>query len=362
MLIPVIAALAIICLWDLRRPKDIRVVTCGALSVTAVILWYLAVTGQSSETLTLFSLTDDFSVAFSADPFGRYFAAVMVTVWLTVLLFLSLCMETFRHEPRFFVFSLLIPSAIIGFSWASNFMTMFLFFEAAVLMFLPLVLHYQTEDSAETGRKYFMTAFIGGLISLVGACCFAQYVSGLEYVSGGALNASFAGGGNRWIILVSAFLMCAGFCVTSQASAYAGWLPDVERDVPVTVQALGAGVMSKLGLFGAIRSAYYLVGDGYLFASGAQIFLIVFSVLAAGCGIFFALRAGRREDERLGKTGAGKKYMNSKRMIYIIATQTGYAFLLAAIFQTAGLYAAIAYAAVHTVLTVLLPCRSLMKE
>lgn len=356
LLLPVIAALAIVCLWDLRRQKELRIVTCGTQAVMAVLLWYLAATGKGSQTLTLFSLTDDFSVTFAADMLGRYFAAAAVTVWLAVMIFLSVCLDSRKHETRFFLCSLLIPGTVTGACYAANFMTMFLFLELTVFLFLPLVMHYQTEASDEEGRRYFLGAFLGGLVSLMGACCFSMYVSDLGFVTGGALDATFAGGKNRLVILIAVSLMVAGFGMLSHAVSECGWLPGVERDIPVTVQALGAGVIANLGMFAAIRSVYYLVGADYLFGSGAQIFLILFAVLMSVAGILLMWRTGRNEDTRLGR-----KY-GQKRLLYILLNQAGYSFLLLAIFQPAGLYLAIGYAAVHMLMSILVPVYNLMKE
>ncbi|MCD8117896.1 MAG: hypothetical protein LUE29_00145 [Lachnospiraceae bacterium] len=420
LLLPLVAALAIICLWDLRRQKELRIVTCGTLTVMAVLLWYLAITGRGTETLTLFSLTEDFAVTFAAELFGRYFAAVAVTAWAGVEVFLSVCLEPGKHEPRFFICTLLISCTVTGLSYAANFMTMFLFFEATIFLFFPLIMHYQTEASAEAGRRYFLGAFLSGLVALMGACCFSMYVSDLGFVSGGALDATFAGGKNRIVILISAALMVAGFGMFSHVVSECGWLPGVERDIPVTVQAQSAGVIANLGVFAAVRSVYYLVGADYLFGSGAQVFLILFAVLMSGAGIFLMWRTGNREDIRLGRiepekrqkmtsdgetgiisdgepgketkkkrkmtsdrkagmvsdgetvkkqesTSDGKTEKKSEakqsgRMLYIVLNQSGYAFLLLAIFQPVGLYLALGYAAVHMLMAILIPLYTLMKD
>ncbi len=281
--------------------------------------------------LVLWRITGDVSVFLRLDDAGRWFALLIAFMWACVGLYSFSYMEHEEHQDRFFLFYLLTLGVLEGLCMSGNAVTMYMFYELMTLLSLPLVLHEMTKEAVAAGIKYLIYSVLGASMALLGIFFFGRYGASLDFVPGGVLK-GFEG--NKGMMLTAIFLMLAGFGVKAGLFPLHGWLPTAHPVAPAPASAVLSGVITKAGVLGALRVAYYMAGADFLRGTWVQWAWMGLTLTTVFLGSMMAYR----ED------------LFKKRLAYSTVSQVSYVLFGLSTLTQAGFVGALLHIVFHSMI------------
>jgi len=336
-LVSAVAALAILRLD--RRPNLREAWTFGAAVVKlGLVLSMLpsALRGRPLQT-TLFELVPGVPLQFRADAYGTVFALVASVLWLLTSIYSVGYMRALREhgQTRYFAAFAAALSSAIGVALAANLLTLYLSYELLTLATYPLVVHKESREAIEAGRKYLIYT-LGAGVAILAACAGIYAITGtLDLRAGGILD---AGGTDALTLQVLFWALIAGFGVKAAIMPLHGWLPTA-MIAPTPVSALlHAVAVVKSGVFGCVRVIAFVFGPLLLARMGAAdvlLYLAGFTVLA---GSVLALVQDNLK----------------RRLAYSTISQLSYILLGAALLTPSGMMGSVLHLANHALLKITL--------
>lgn len=190
------------------------------------------------------------------------------------------------QAKEFFALLNTLVAGVYGVFISFDLFTFFLFYEIAVLPMYLLIGLWGTGRKEYAAMKLTLMLVAGSAFILAG-------ILGLYYESGIAsfdlmklAQVNFAPSFQLWAFP----LIFAGFGVLGALFPFHTWSPDGHASAPTAVSMLHAGVLMKLGGYGCLRVAMYLLPQG------AEIWMPVFLVLVTINVVYGALGAIRQTD------------------------------------------------------------------
>jgi len=189
-------------------------------------------------------------------------------------IFASWTVEFLSRE--FFISLILLSSGVFGFFISLDLFTMFLFYELAVIPMYLLIGLWGSGPKEYSAMKLTLMLMAGSALLLVG-------LLGIYFNSapgGGQLTFNITEIAKIQIpIEMQRFLFpfaFIGFGILGALFPFHTWSPDGHASAPTAVSMLHAGVLMKLGGYGAFRVAMYLMPDAA--REQAWIFIILTSI------------------------------------------------------------------------------------
>lgn len=273
-IIPLITLLA---LFAARNRKQINLIAAtGAtlLLILSGILTYLYLHERT--------MGNDSLMLFRADilwyaPFNIYYSVGVDGVSVAMLILTSIIMFTgvfasWRIDPlpkEFFLWFFLLSSGVYGFFITIDLFSMFMFYEIALIPMYLLI------GIWGTGRKEY-SAMKLTLMLMGGSALLLVSILGIYYFSGGDTMNLLEIAQRHIPVEVQRYLFpltFMGFGVLGALFPFHTWSPDGHASAPTAVSMLHAGVLMKLGGYGAFRVAIYLMPEAA--HEQAWIFLIL---------------------------------------------------------------------------------------
>ncbi len=279
-LIPLVAAILVLVFHKNAQLRE----TC---SILAGIILFLFVTQlinfqQTSEVLTLFSITSGLSIAFHLEPLGLVFALVASSLWIITTIYAIGYMRgnNEKNQTRFYVFFAISIAATMGIAFSANLITLFIFYEALTLSTFPLVTHKQNSDARKGGRIYLGILLSTSILFFLTAIVITWLQAGtIDFTAGGVLD------GN--IDKVTAALLFTLFMFGVGKAAlmpFHRWLP-AAMVAPTPVSALlHAVAVVKAGVFSVLKISVYIFGIDFLDTQNASdwiLYIAVFTMITA---------------------------------------------------------------------------------
>lgn len=181
------------------------------------------------------------------------------------------------YLPReFFISLILLSSGVFGFFISLDLFTMFLFYEIAVIPMYLLIGIWGTGPKEYSAMKLTLMLMGGSALIMVGllGIYFNSAPAGQQLTFN--LNEIAA---NGIPVVAQQFffpMLFLGFGVLGALFPFHTWSPDGHASAPTAVSMLHAGVLMKLGGYGAFRVAIYLMPEAA--QDQAWIFIILTSV------------------------------------------------------------------------------------
>jgi multicomponent Na+:H+ antiporter subunit D len=246
--------------------------------------------GRPSQTVLL-DLVPGVPIAFRADAAGMVFALLASVLWLTTSVYSIGYMRGLQEhkQTRYYAAFAVSISSALGVALAANLLTFVLFYELLTIATYPLVVHHETPEAVQAGRKYLAYTLSGGL-ALIGATAW-MYMLGLDmtFQPGGGLTSLAGNGPALWGLFG---LLVFGVGVKAAVMPLHSWLPSA-MVAPTPVSALlHAVAVVKAGAFGFVRVVGFIFGVGLLREMGAW---EVLAGLAGGTLIISSLLAVRTD-------------------------------------------------------------------
>lgn len=187
------------------------------------------------------------------------------------------------NQKVFFALIQLLATSVYGVFMSMDLVLFFVFYEMEALCMYLMIAGYGSGRKDYGGKKLTLTLAFGS--SMILATLFGLY---------------FESGTGSWNLIelskvtlpmdfqMWAFpLMFMGFAVSSSLFPFHFWSPDGHSAAPTAVSMLAAGVMMKMGAYGCLRVAMFLMPEAAKIWLPYVVALLIFNVVL---GPFIALR------------------------------------------------------------------------
>ncbi len=286
LLLPIGFGVALACMKRAKKRTADTVFLIGLALEAAACLWYLFLPDAK---LPLFSMTDVLTVGFSTDGIGRVFLAVGAFGFLLSGIYATRYMAHGERQSSFYAFLLFSLAALVGMDASENLITMYLFFEAATLLSMPLVLHDRTQESIRAAMKYLFYSVGGAFLALLAIFTLAHFCDSLDFRPGGTLGAALSDK-QRTLVLITVFLGVIGFGAKAGMYPLHGWLPSAHPVAPAPASAVLSAIIAKAGVLAILRLVYCIVGVEFLRGTWVQTAWLALALLTVFMGSMMAYR------------------------------------------------------------------------
>ena len=200
--------------------------------------------------------------ALRADPLGMLFALLASFLWIFTAFYATGYMRGLNEpaQTRFFAAFAASLSTAVGIAFASNLLTIFVFYELLSLVTYPLVAHNEDDEARIAGRKYLAYTFFGGGVFLLSGTVLVYWLntgvgadSPLAFETGGMAALSDAAAAEPAFAQLAFFLLIAGFGVKAAVMPLHSWLADAMVAPTPVSGLLHAVAVVKSGAFGVAR-------------------------------------------------------------------------------------------------------------
>ena len=273
-----------------RRAPDVRegVTVVTALATFGVVASLVPATLAGTTHVTrLGTLVPGVELTLRADPLGMIFAMVASLLWLITSFYSIGYMRGLdeHSQTRYFAAFAGSVSAALGVSFASNLVSLYVFYELLTVATYPLVAHDESDTARAAGRKYLTYTFGGGVAVLAGTVLIFWTTGTVAFSPGGIAALASADP----VVARAAFaLLAGGFGVKAALLPVHSWLPDAMVAPTPVSGLLHAVAVVKSGVFGVARVVLDVFGPetvselgvGLPLAAVAAVTILVASVIA----------------------------------------------------------------------------------
>jgi len=199
---------------------------------------------------------------------GLSFWLVILTTFIMPIAVISTWHAVEKRVTAFYVFLLLLESAMIGVFVSLDLLVFYLFFEASLIPMFFLIGIWGGDNRIYAAVKFFIFTALGSLLMLV-AIIGLYYIYADQTGLGGSfdfvsiLNAMKAGNiilpPQTGMLLFGAFAIA--FAIKVPLFPFHTWLPDAHTEAPTAGSVILAAVLLKMGTYGLMRFNFALFPD-----------------------------------------------------------------------------------------------------
>ena len=278
-------ALAGCCMGLIHTAHSRNILFVEALGVTLVCAAAAAVLNTGMAGAVDMGL---FAFRLGADRVSHLFAVLFAAMFLCAGVFSLEYNRHDRKQGRFNAFFLLTLGAMMGLSYSQNLFTFYFFYECMTLLSMPLVFHEGTKESMDAALKYLGYSLFGAALVLFGFFYAGQFCENTSFIEGGSFNA--VGQAHLPMALAAAFCMMLGFACKAGMVPLHQWLPVAHPVAPAPASAVLSGCITKAGVLGILRCAYYVFGAEVLRGTWVQSVMCLLALITVFSGSMLAFR------------------------------------------------------------------------
>ncbi len=280
----IVPVLTMISIFLTKGLKGTRIVSAIGMGVQLCLSAYLVILylgeralGKTEEMLFTQDIVwfKSLNIHYSIGVDGIAVAMIALTGLVVFAgVFASWKMEFLPRE--FFISLILLSTGVFGFFISLDLFTMFLFYEVAVIPMYLLIGIWGTGPKEASAMKLTLMLMGGSALLMVGI--FGLYFNSAP--DGGQLTFNMMEIAKADIPLATQLFfypfIFVGFGVLGALFPFHTWSPDGHASAPTAVSMLHAGVLMKLGGYGILRVAMYLLPQAA--AEMAWIFIILSTI------------------------------------------------------------------------------------
>ncbi len=176
---------------------------------------------------------------------------VLLTTLLMPIAILSSWTAVHKRQLSYYVFLLILESAMIGVFVSLDLLLFYLFFEASLVPMFFLIGIWGGERRIYAAVKFFIYTAVGSLLMLVAIIALYfiyqsfDYTTILEAMQTNPLPGRMA----YWLFIAFGL----AFCIKVPLFPFHTWLPDAHTEAPTAGSVILAGVLLKMGTYGLMR-------------------------------------------------------------------------------------------------------------
>ena len=199
---------------------------------------------------------------------GLSFWLVILTTFITPIAVLSTWHAVEKKATAFYIFLLLLESAMIGVFVSLDLLVFYLFFEASLIPMFFLIGVWGGDNRIYAAVKFFIFTALGSLLMLV-AIIGLYFIYADQMGLGGSFDfvsilAAMKSGNivlppNTGVLLFLAFALA--FSIKVPLFPFHTWLPDAHTEAPTAGSVILAAVLLKMGTYGLMRFNFSLFPD-----------------------------------------------------------------------------------------------------
>jgi NADH-quinone oxidoreductase subunit M len=181
---------------------------------------------------------------------------VLLTTLLMPIAILSSWTAIQKRQLSYYMFLLLLLSAMIGVFVSLDLLLFYLFFEASLVPMFFLIGIWGGERRIYAAVKFFIYTAVGSLLMLVGIIALYYVYNTFDYT---VILAAMQRGDTLAALRSSRFEMvifgafALAFCIKVPLFPFHTWLPDAHTEAPTAGSVILAGVLLKMGTYGLLR-------------------------------------------------------------------------------------------------------------
>lgn len=273
LIIPLVSALLLL---FLRQPGSVRLTgllsTLVTLGLTFICLSSPAVEGISSNWASLPGL------GFSIGCDGISLLLILLTNLVFPFVMLAGWKRHVQHPAALTALILFTQAALLGVFMARNAFLFYIFWELALIPVYFILLIWGGHDRKFITLKFFIYTLAGSLFLLFGIIYLYLQTPGTHTTDFSALaRLNLPAGTQNWLFWV----LFVGFAVKMPLFPLHTWQPATYTMAPVQGTMILAAVMSKMGIYGALRLLFPVVPLGIHFWQTTVILLGLTGVVYA---------------------------------------------------------------------------------
>jgi multicomponent Na+:H+ antiporter subunit D len=235
----------------------------------ALLLYHVATTGPL--TMVMGRWLPPFGIAFTVDVAGALLALSSALVALATAIHARADIDANRRRYGFYPFLLFLMAGVSGAFLTGDVFNLYVWFEVLLISSFGLLVLGGEREQIDGATKY-------GLLNLVGTTLFL-IATGYLYAIFGTLNMAdiatrVAAGGDALPLVTLATLYLSAFAMKAAAFPVNSWLPASYHTPAISVSAVFAGLLTKVGVYAMIRVLVMLLPE-----QGDRLGLVI-SVLA----------------------------------------------------------------------------------
>jgi len=287
--IPVLTITGLVLVRDIRQVRIVAAAGMGLQLILSAVLVYLYLSvrhsGNTDEMLFVRDLVwfKSLNIHYAVGADGISVAMIALTS-LVVFAGIFASWEVDFLPKEFFISLILLATGVFGFFISIDLFTMFLFYELAVIPMYLLIGIWGSGPKEYSAMKLTLMLMGASALLLLG-------ILGIYFNSapdGGQLTFNIIEISRTTIPMSAQYLFFpltfVGFGVLGALFPFHTWSPDGHSSAPTAVSMLHAGVLMKLGGYGAFRVAIFLMPEAAQELSWIFIILTSISVIYGAFG------------------------------------------------------------------------------
>ena len=265
-------------LWMSANDKQVRgVMVVGATALLGLAIWLTIYFIQQRSSGNTDAMLLTYSATWFAPLHICYSVGVdgisVVMILLSAVIVFTGTFASWQLEPmkkEYFLWFVLLSSGVFGFFISTDMFTMFMFYEVALIPMYLLIGVWGTGPKEYSAMKLTLMLMGGSALLILG-------ILGIYYFSGAQTMevTEIAQLHNIPVAVQKIFFpfVFIGFGVLGALFPFHTWSPAGHASAPTAVSMLHAGVLMKLGGYGCLRIAMYLLPDAL--NTWAPVFLVL---------------------------------------------------------------------------------------
>ena len=262
----VIPLLMLLGLWLSKNLNQVRgVMVVGATALLALSIWLTVyfidqrASGNTANMLLTYSVTwfEPLKIAYSVGVDG----ISVVMILLSAIIVFTGTFASWQLKPltkEYFLWFVLLSIGVFGFFISTDMFTMFMFYEVALIPMYLLIGVWGTGPKEYSAMKLTLM-LMGGSALLILGILGIYFFSGAQTMNVADLAQLHAMPKSIQNIFFP--FVFIGFGVLGALFPFHTWSPDGHASAPTAVSMLHAGVLMKLGGYGCLRIAMFLMPD-----------------------------------------------------------------------------------------------------
>ncbi|MCX6239435.1 MAG: NADH-quinone oxidoreductase subunit M [Bacteroidia bacterium] len=273
LIIPFITGLSLLLIRNSAILKLVALISAVAnLLVTLSLIFSASVSSYSVDWISF--LGTKFTLG--------YDGISLIMLFLTNLLFPFIVLAGFKRDqnqtPILYALILFTQSALIGVFLAQNAFLFYVFWELALIPVYFILLLWGGEGRRNITLKFFIYTLTGSLFLLFGIIYLYQLTPGSHTTDFSAFyQLNIPSTTQVWLF----WILFIAFAIKMPVFPFHTWQPSTYTMAPTQGMMILAGVMTKMGIYGALRFLFPIVPKGVLYWQNTVIIMCLIGVIYA---------------------------------------------------------------------------------